>query len=132
MDADPRRYATYLASRPKTAEDLARGAKERRSSFVSAVVAAGAVPPAELAHTLSAALALALCAEAPELCVIGGAEVYAQALPLAHALALTEVDAHFPEADCWFPPLPCPLPDSLWLQSATGLAYRFHNLPLKD
>ena len=44
----------------KTAEDLARGAKERRSSFVSAVVAAGAVPPAELAHTLSAALALPL------------------------------------------------------------------------
>ncbi|MBH9575614.1 dihydrofolate reductase [Inhella proteolytica] len=76
--------------------------------------------------------AVALCAEAPELCVLGGAEVYAQALPLAHALALTEVDAHFPEADCWFPPLPRPLPDSPWLQSATGLAYRFHNLPLKD
>ena len=44
----------------KAAEDLARGAKERRSSFVSAVVAAGAVPPAELAHALSTALALPL------------------------------------------------------------------------
>jgi type IV pilus assembly protein PilB len=44
----------------KTAEDLARSAKERRASFVSAVVAAGAVPPAELAHTLSTALALPL------------------------------------------------------------------------
>jgi type IV pilus assembly protein PilB len=44
----------------KAAEDLARSAKERRASFVSAVVSAGAVPAADLAHTLSAALALPL------------------------------------------------------------------------
>jgi type IV pilus assembly protein PilB len=44
----------------KAAEDLARNAKERRASFVSAVVAAGAVPPADLAHTLSSSLALPL------------------------------------------------------------------------
>jgi type IV pilus assembly protein PilB len=44
----------------KAAEDLARGAKERRASFVSAVVSAGAVPPSDLAHTLSTALALPL------------------------------------------------------------------------
>jgi type IV pilus assembly protein PilB len=44
----------------KAAEDLAKGAKDRRASFVSAVVSAGAVQPAELAHTLSMALALPL------------------------------------------------------------------------
>ncbi len=44
----------------KTAEDLVRSAKERRTSFVSAVIAAGAVSPAELAHTLSSALAVPL------------------------------------------------------------------------
>ncbi len=44
----------------KAAEDLARGAKERRSGFVSAVISAGAVQPADLAHTLSTALALPL------------------------------------------------------------------------
>ena len=44
----------------KAAEDLARSAKERRASFVSAVIAAGAVSPADLAHTLSTALALPL------------------------------------------------------------------------
>jgi type IV pilus assembly protein PilB len=44
----------------KAAEDLAKNAKERRASFVSAVVSAGAVPPADLAHTLSTALALPL------------------------------------------------------------------------
>ncbi len=44
----------------KAAEDLARSAKERRVSFVSAVISAGAVQPADLAHTLSTALALPL------------------------------------------------------------------------
>ena len=44
----------------KAAEDLARGAKERRASFVSAVISAGAVHAADLAHTLSTALALPL------------------------------------------------------------------------
>ena len=42
----------------KAAEDLVRGAKEKRISFISAVIAAGAVSPADLAHTLSNALAL--------------------------------------------------------------------------
>jgi type IV pilus assembly protein PilB len=44
----------------KAAEDLAKSAKERRTSFVSAVLAAGAVRPTDLAHTLSVALALPL------------------------------------------------------------------------
>jgi len=44
----------------KVAEDLVRSSKEKRSSFISSVIAAGAVSPADLAHTLSAALALPL------------------------------------------------------------------------
>ena len=44
----------------KAAEDLARSAKDKRGSFVAAVIAAGAVQPAELAHTLSTVLALPL------------------------------------------------------------------------
>ncbi|MBS0449191.1 MAG: type IV-A pilus assembly ATPase PilB [Proteobacteria bacterium] len=44
----------------KVAEDLVRSAKEKRSSFVAAVISAGAVSPADLAHTLSSALALPL------------------------------------------------------------------------
>jgi dihydrofolate reductase len=35
--------------------------------------------------------------------VIGGGELYAAALPLAHELIMTEVDAD-PEADARFPP----------------------------
>jgi len=47
--------------------------------------------------------ALALLPETPELCVIGGAAVFAQTLPVAQRLYLTEVhgtvagDVHFPQ-----------------------------------
>ncbi len=44
----------------KAAEDLVKSAKERKSSFIASVIAAGAVSPSDLAHTLSSALALPL------------------------------------------------------------------------
>jgi type IV pilus assembly protein PilB len=44
----------------KAAEELTKSARERKASFVTTVVGAGAVKPDELAHTLSAALALPL------------------------------------------------------------------------
>jgi type IV pilus assembly protein PilB len=44
----------------KTAEELAKSAKDRKSSFLSAVISAGAVKADDLAHTLSAALAMPL------------------------------------------------------------------------
>jgi len=44
----------------KTAEDLVKSSKEKKASFLSAVLAAGAVSSADLAHTLSNALALPL------------------------------------------------------------------------
>jgi type IV pilus assembly protein PilB len=44
----------------KTAEDLVKSAKDKKASFVSSVVASGAISPTDLAHTLAAALALPL------------------------------------------------------------------------
>ncbi|MDB6002475.1 MAG: type pilus assembly ATPase PilB [Rhizobacter sp.] len=44
----------------KAAEDLVRVAKERRIGFIAALIAAGSVTPADLAHTLSTSLALPL------------------------------------------------------------------------
>jgi type IV pilus assembly protein PilB len=44
----------------KTAEELVRAAREKRSSFVASVISAGGVTSADLAHTLSTALALPL------------------------------------------------------------------------
>ena len=46
--------------------------------------------------------ALALCSDVDEVFFIGGAELYAQAIPLADRLYLTEVDADA-EGDAWFP-----------------------------
>jgi dihydrofolate reductase len=73
----------------------------RRNLVVSR--SARALPGAEVFASLEAALAA--CAEA-EVCVIGGAEIYALALPRAQALALTELDACYPDADRHFPPWP--------------------------
>lgn len=87
-----------------------------------------AIEGAETVRSIDAALAL--CTGQPELCVLGGAEVYAQALPRAQRLELTELDAEFPQADCWFPALPAALPDSPWQLAANGLRYRFHSLNL--
>ena len=44
----------------KAAEDLAKSAKDRKISFIGAVIASGAVSAFDLAHTLSAALSLPL------------------------------------------------------------------------
>jgi len=45
---------------PKAAEDLMRQAREKKTSFVNSVIAAGLVSPVDLAHTLSTALAVPL------------------------------------------------------------------------
>lgn len=93
-------------------------------------------PGAELAHSLEAALALAAhpqdeqapsAAAAPEVFVIGGAQLYGEALALAQRLYLTEV-ADSPAADAFFPPVDA----ALWPETArethrteAGLVYAF-------
>ncbi|MBS0447070.1 MAG: dihydrofolate reductase [Proteobacteria bacterium] len=59
---------------------------------------AGAEPQA----SLDAALA-ALQGAADRIFVIGGGELYAQALPRADELVLTEIDTDFDDADTYFP-----------------------------
>jgi dihydrofolate reductase len=51
-------------------------------------------------HSIEAALSMIA---APELMVIGGAEVYALTLPLAERMVLTHVYTEVPNADAWFP-----------------------------
>lgn len=48
--------------------------------------------------------ALAACSDAPEIMLIGGAELYAQTLPICDRLYLTEIDAA-PDGDAFFPAL---------------------------
>ncbi len=58
---------------------------------------------AEAASSLDAALALVH--DAPRVFVIGGAQIYAEALPMADELQLTEIHADF-AADAFFPDWP--------------------------
>lgn len=73
------------------------------------------------------ATALARVADAPRVFVIGGAQLYAQALPLAHTLVLTEIDADL-DGDAFFPAWdrtafePTSSAESV---TAAGMPYRF-------
>ena len=83
----------------KTWESIGRPLPGRRSIVVSrdrAYVAIGA----ECAGSLDEALALA--GDAPEVFVIGGAQLYAAALPRADRLLITEIDHDF-DGDTTFP-----------------------------
>jgi dihydrofolate reductase len=77
---------------------------------------------AHLAHSM--AQAVALCEAETEVWVIGGAEVYAQAMPLAQRAVITEIDADF-DGDAFAPTF-----DASWHETArtshtaaNGLAY---------
>jgi dihydrofolate reductase len=59
-------------------------------------------PDVETAHSLTEALALA--GPATEVFVCGGGQVYAEAMPYAQRLLITEVDQS-PEGDVTFPPI---------------------------
>jgi len=58
-------------------------------------------PSQRVVHSLDEALAASAGAE--ELVVIGGGEVYAQAMPHATHLLLTWIDTETPDADTFFP-----------------------------
>jgi dihydrofolate reductase len=83
----------------KTWDSIGRPLPQRRNVVITRNAgwrAAGAEAAASLAD------ALARMATEPRVFVIGGAQIYAQALPLADELALTEIDADF-EGDAFFP-----------------------------
>lgn len=86
----------------KTAESLGR-ALPGRSNLV--LTRSGRVPFEGMRAVASIDEAKRIAADcgADELCVIGGAEIYALALPLADALRLTHVDAEVENADAFFP-----------------------------
>jgi dihydrofolate reductase len=63
--------------------------------------AAWQAPGAERAPSLD--VALALVADVPRACAIGGGELYALALPRADELVLTEIETTFQGADAFFP-----------------------------
>lgn len=85
----------------RTFESLPKGAlPHRRNLIVSQTLTA---PPEGTEVFPSLTAALAACGEGEDVFVIGGAMLYAEALPLAHRLCLTHVHALPAEADAFFP-----------------------------
>ena len=96
----------------------------KRRNIVVTRSAQYASPGCEVATSVVEAIRLA---DAKTAFVIGGAEIYAQALPLADSMHLTEIDALF-EGDAWFPAFD----RSEWLEtsredrrSTCGFGYSF-------
>jgi dihydrofolate reductase len=85
----------------KTHESIGRALPGRRNIVVTRD-AAKRFPGCDTATSLDEALALAAQDEAPAAFLIGGAQLYAEGLGLAHELVVTEIAADF-EGDATFP-----------------------------
>ena len=86
----------------KTFESLPKGALPNRRNVVlsrSAVALTGCDVYASLQE------ALASCSQDEDIYIIGGASVYAEAMPLADRLCLTHIDDTPAAADAFFPAL---------------------------
>ena len=103
---DLRRFKALTMGRPilmgrRTFESIGKPLPGRRNLVLTRGAAALV---AGVDRVASIAEAMALCAAEAELCVIGGAEVYRQSLPLATHLELTRVRAAI-DGDVFFPDL---------------------------
>ena len=103
---DLKRFKALTLGKPilmgrKTAESLGRALPKRRNLVLTR---SGRVPfdGMQAVASLDEAIDIATL-EGDELCVIGGGELYALALPLATRMHLTHVDTVVAGADAFFP-----------------------------
>lgn len=114
----------------RTFESLPKGALPNRRNIVVTRNDSFSAPSTERAASLEEAVAMALATDTDPF-IIGGGEIYRQAMPLADALHLTMVEEPTPaDADTFFPEIE---PDT-WevtgesrseADSKSGLRYRF-------
>ena len=105
LPEDMRHFKTTTLGAPivmgrKTWDSIGRPLPGRRNIVVTRQPGWQA-PGVEVVSSLAEAIERA--GDVPRLFVIGGAEIYAAALPLADELVLTEVDADAQGADTFFP-----------------------------
>lgn len=104
LPADLKRFKALTMGHPlvmgrKTHDSIGRPLPGRRNLVITRNRGYRA-PGCELAHSLDEAIAA--CAGAQEIFIIGGAELYRESLPRAHCLEFTEIHAEF-EGDATFP-----------------------------
>ena len=104
LPEDLRRFKALTLGHPlvmgrRTFDSIGRPLPGRRTIVITRSVS-WTHPEVETAHSLADAISLA--GPADEVFIVGGGEIYRQALPWAHRMVLTEVDAE-PDGDTTFP-----------------------------
>ena len=107
LPADLKRFKTLTTGHTiimgrKTFESLPKGALPNRRNIVL-THGETTYPGTECFHALGEALDA--CRGEAEVFIIGGASLYAEALPLAQRIYLTEVEDNTVPADTFFPPI---------------------------
>lgn len=108
ISADFKRFKQLTLGKPivmgrRTFEALPAGALPGRKNIV--VSRTDDYHPDGATRVGSLAEAIKAAEGAEEIMIIGGGQIYAQAMPLATKLLLTEVDADVEDADTFFPPI---------------------------
>jgi len=106
LPADLRRFKSLTMGKPmimgrRTWDSIGRPLPGRHSIVVTRDRTL-AIEGATVVHSFEGAMRAA--GAAPEACVIGGADIFAHALPAARVIELTRVHARVP-ADTFFPPI---------------------------
>jgi dihydrofolate reductase len=129
LPADLKRFKALTMGHPvvmgrKTYESIGKPLPGRRNLVITRNRDYKA-PGCEVVHSLDEAIAA--CRDTQEIFVIGGAELYREALPRAHCLEFTEIQAEF-EGDATFPEFFM----SEWRETGreihsdeTGIAFRY-------
>jgi len=113
LSSDLQRFKATTMGKPivmgrKTWESFPKQPLPGRPNIVVSRDAGYQAPGAEVVPSLVEALALAASADAApggEICIVGGGQIYAQALPLADRLYVTHVLVDVPDGDTRFPPI---------------------------
>lgn len=105
LPTDLKRFKSLTLGKPvlmgrRTAESLGRALPGRRNLVLTR---SGAVPFAGMEPFAHIEDALQAVADAGELCVIGGGDIFRLALPMATRMHLTWVDTRVDGADAFFP-----------------------------
>ena len=135
ISADLKRFKAITMGHPiimgrKTLESFPKGPLPGRLNIVITRNSGYRPDGVEVTHSLADAIAAAKATGTDEAFVIGGSQIYSQALPLADRLYLTVIDSDAPDADAFFPDID---PDA-WNEiersesqtdPRSGLSYRF-------
>ncbi len=87
----------------KTYESIGHALPERPNIIITRDDTFKTTDGSFIVHSLDEAIALGKEKEKKELFIIGGANLYAQAITIADKLYITEVHQDFPDADTFFP-----------------------------